>query len=239
MRGFESIIRSEPVLVATKAFNVNRSRTNQEKIDRQESDRYMKIYRGDEVVYDYDGEEIQKMQTEPEMSPEIKTPTQILGQKPKRKLRLLIRKYGTSEGAIRAWDTRGRGKKETSSSPVSSKQNLIDIAPYEGKDGEYIPLTIDQNKYNEYIGIVQQMDDIALVIEAGSPNKEVLQSQLLKLNIERSKLHDGLVEEATTRLIKENPKLPLKIIATLIHTAIGEAANRYITHKRAKDVGTA
>jgi len=148
-------------------------------------------------------------------------------------------KYGTSEGAMRAWDTRGRGRKTSPSSTSSIKQNLIDIAPYEGKDGEYVPLTVDQTKFKGYIDVVQKMDDIALAIEAGSPNKEVLQAQLLKLNIERSKLHEGITEEAVNRLSKENPKLPIKIITTLIHTAVGEAADRYITHKRAKDTGTA
>lgn len=187
----------------------------------------------------------EKMQTEPEMSAEIKAPTQMIGQKPQKKIRLKMRikkpikKYGTSEGAMRAWDTRGRGRKASEKTPTSAvpKQSVLDIAPYTDKAGNVTILTVDQNKFNEYMNVVQQMDDIATTIEEGSPNKTVLQTQLLKLNEERSKLHEGVVKEAVDRLVKEHPKLPKEAIAEKVRTSIRETADKKITHNRARRLG--
>jgi hypothetical protein len=63
------------------------------------------------------------MDVEPVMSPEIKNPTQLITEKPKKKILIRqrkIRKYGTSEGAVRAWDSRGRGQKEDDTPKVKT-----------------------------------------------------------------------------------------------------------------------
>jgi hypothetical protein len=66
---------------------------------RIESDKYIDIY-------DKDGNLVYSYNPQPVMSPEIKNPTQLITEKPKKKILIRqrkIRKYGTSEGAVRAW----------------------------------------------------------------------------------------------------------------------------------------
>jgi hypothetical protein len=43
---------------------------------------------------------VEKMQTEPQMSPEIKQPTQMIGEKPKRRIRIRVRRQTLQKDSI-------------------------------------------------------------------------------------------------------------------------------------------
>jgi len=62
--------------------------------------------------------------------------------------KIMIRKYGTSEGASRAWDTRGRGRNTESTSGKISTE-------HEQKIREYVT----NNKIGEYVGIQYGLDN--------------------------------------------------------------------------------
>ena len=87
-----------------KSFNIIKQPQEQTQIinDRIESDKYIDIYDKDgNLVYSYNPQPVKK--------------EYFISEKPKKKILIRqrkIRKYGTSEGAVRAWDSRGRGQKE-------------------------------------------------------------------------------------------------------------------------------
>ncbi len=186
---------------------------------------------------------IEKMQTEPEMSPEIKAPTQMIGHKPQKKIRFKIRikkpikKYGTSEGAIRAWDTRGRGRKTQEQQKIPKGRS--DVAIYTDADGKEIILTVDHAKLKEYVNTVQTIKDLTdTIVERGhSPDVLPLQQEVLRLDKLRSELHNSIVEEGVKQVIEENPTLPKKEIESKMRGAVSREADRVITHARTRELG--
>jgi len=120
--------------------------------------------------------------------------------------RLLIRKYGTSEGASRAWDTRGRGQNESSSSGKISTEHEQKIRDY-----------VTANKIGEYVGIqygAENKPELVLYNDPITHSTHAVVWDKLPKELQKMETVPIMSEEIKnpTQLITEKPKKKIRVV---------------------------
>jgi hypothetical protein len=120
--------------------------------------------------------------------------------------RIVIRKYGTSEGATRTWDSRGRGQNESSSSGKISTEHEQKIRDYvtANKIGEYVGIQYDENKKPEFV----------LYNDPTTHSTHVVFWSKLPPELQKMETVPIMSEEIKnpTQLITEKPKKKIRVV---------------------------
>jgi len=209
MQAEATMISVEPI-IKTKSFELEIKKQLRNNVikDRIESDKYLTIYRGDKIVYDYRG------QLNPNQIPKL-LPKQIL-------------KYGTSEGAIRAWDTRGRGRKTEN----KRRGQRVAVGTISTLSGKQIIIEADGKLMGDYIDKVQEMKDVADAIGEATEDTTIvnLRNELLRLDIERTFLHNQVTNEATKKILENHSELNESSLDIVVRNKVQSMADKVISH---------